>query len=75
MNTFADVIALWDTATSLASDIGENPVTVRAWRNRNSIPSGKWLRIIAAAKSRGYALTLDMLAKIAERASADTEAA
>lgn len=74
MDTFADVIALWGKATALASDIGENPVTVRAWRNRNSIPSEKWLRIIAAAKSRGYALTLDMLAKIAERASMEDAA-
>lgn len=68
MLTFADVIALWGKATILASDIGENPVTVRAWRNRNSIPADKWRKIISAAERRGFDLSLDDLARIAEQA-------
>ena len=62
METFADIIGLWPTAETLASDIG----TVRAWRNRNSIPSNRWGDVIAAAKVRGYAeVTPDLMVKIA----------
>jgi len=66
METFADIIGLWPTAETLASDIGDRGVTVRAWRNRNSIPSNRWGDVIAAAKIRGYAdVTPELMVKIA----------
>jgi hypothetical protein len=70
MDTFADIIALWGTATSLGQDIGESGVTVRAWRNRNSIPSRKWPVLVRAARRRGLnEVTFEALAKISERAA------
>ncbi|WP_172822725.1 carph-isopro domain-containing protein [Paramagnetospirillum marisnigri] len=72
MKTFADIIALWGTATALAADIGETGLNVRAWRNRNSIPASRWLDVIAAAKRRGIeGVTLDVLARLAARPSTD----
>ncbi|HZF44729.1 MAG TPA: hypothetical protein VEZ26_00220 [Sphingomonadaceae bacterium] len=67
MQTFADIVALWPNAVALAGDIGESPVTVRAWRLRNSIHASHWRSIVRAAEGRGIKLTLDDLARIAER--------
>lgn len=49
MKSFADVIALWDTATDLAREIGQKAGTVRQWRNRGAIPPEYWQAVIAAA--------------------------
>jgi hypothetical protein len=63
MSTMDEIFTPWSgSAADLARDIGENPVTVRQWRNRGSIPPRYWLRIIEAAKARGHELTwLQML--------------
>lgn len=67
MDTFAAVIGLWPTAEALAGDLGLGGVTVRAWRNRNSIPPEYWRPLIAAGGGRGIeGLSLDKLAEIAE---------
>lgn len=66
METFADIIGLWPSAETLGEDIGVCGVTVRAWRNRNSIPSNRWADVIAAAKARGFdSVTPDEMTKIA----------
>jgi hypothetical protein len=66
MDTFSDIIALWGTATALGRDIGESGVTVRAWRNRDSIPSAKWRNVVRAAQRRGFkGVTVNLLAKLA----------
>lgn len=66
METFADIIGLWPTAETLGDDIGVCGVTVRAWRNRNSIPSNRWADVISAAKARGFdGVTSDLMTKIA----------
>ncbi len=66
MNTFSSIIGLWPSATALAEDLGENPVTVRAWAQRNSIPGDRWLLIVSAARRRGIqGVTLEVLARIA----------
>ena len=68
MEKFADVIALWGTAESLGKDIGESGITVRAWRNRNSIPGEHWQKLVKAAEARGFpGVTLDVLADIAAK--------
>lgn len=68
MDTYADIIGLWPSAEALGDDIGESGVTVRAWRNRNSIPAYRWLDIVEAADARGIAgITLDVLASIAAK--------
>lgn len=43
----------------MAKDIGQLGVTVRQWRNRESIPIEHWATIIQKAAERGHKLTLD----------------
>ena len=51
------IYQVWDgNAEALASDIGEQGVTVRQWRNRNSIPPRYWPKIIKAAAIKGKLL-------------------
>lgn len=65
------IFAVWDhNAEAMASDIGESGNKVRAWRARNSIPSGYWPRIIAAAKLKGETITLDQFIPSDESAAA-----
>jgi hypothetical protein len=72
MSTFKDIIDRFDTAESLAREIGEKGVTVRQWRNRGSIPSRYWPKIIAAADRRAVTgITLD--AFMQAQATAATE--
>ncbi|HVM38321.1 MAG TPA: hypothetical protein VM265_08045 [Sphingomicrobium sp.] len=48
------IFDVWDgNAEAMATDIGETGVTVRQWRNRGSIHSDHWPKIIKAAASRG----------------------
>lgn len=66
MDSFRDVIAQWPSAEALAADLDEKGVTVRAWRNRNSIPPAHWSRVVAAAQARGIgSITHELLANIA----------
>jgi len=65
---FTHVIDLWPTMPEMADDIGETKVNVFKWRQRNSIPPHRWLRIVYAAQRRKYpAVTLIALAEMAER--------
>lgn len=67
MSHLAPIYAVWDNnAEAMASDIGELGVTVRQWRNRDSIPPQHWRKIIAAAAQKGVALELDQFVPPAE---------
>ena len=68
---FSDVIDLWPSARALAEDIGEKTASVHKWRQRDSIPAGKWLAVVDAAERRGHDLTLSSLAHIASKQSAE----
>jgi hypothetical protein len=51
------IYAAWEgNAEAMAADIGELGVTVRQWRNRNSIPPQYWPKIIEAAAGKGVKL-------------------
>jgi hypothetical protein len=57
MSHLTPIYDVWDgNAEALASDIEEQGVTVRQWRNRGNIPSPYWPRIIAAAEKKGAKL-------------------
>jgi len=72
MSNFSAIVNQWPTATALADDVGIRPVTARAWRSRNSIPSGMWLRVVAAAKLRGFAgVTVERLSVLAAERAAE----
>lgn len=54
----AKIYSAWgDNATLMASDIGEEGVTVRQWRNRGFIRPRYWPKIIERAAARGVTLT------------------
>ncbi len=72
--TFRQIIDLWGSYATLASDVGEAYVTVQQWSHRNRIPSRAWLKVVSAADARGFAVTLEMLAEI-DAAPRKTEAA
>ena len=46
------LISKWPSATALASDINVKDVTVRAWKQRGSIPIRYWQPIAKAAQKR-----------------------
>lgn len=62
------VFSIWPNAAELAREIGENPVTVRAWRSRGSIPADRDAILIEAAKRIGATLTLEELSEARRRA-------
>lgn len=69
------VFTIWPNAAELAREIGENPITVRAWRNRGSIPADRDTILVEAAQRRGADLTLADLAEARRKASKPNEAA
>lgn len=69
------VFSIWPNAADLAREIGENPVTVRAWRNRGSIPADRDTILVEAARRRGADLTLADLAEARRKAPKPNEAA
>lgn len=65
MESFVAVIALWPQPSDLAGDIGQDAVTVRSWKARNSIPAEYWPAIVQAAARREFeGLTLEFLATL-----------
>ncbi len=70
MDTFGDIIDLWPNAEAFAADVGVTGVVARAWKRRNSIPPGRWIRICEAAAKRGYPVTLADMARISALAEA-----
>ncbi|WP_416365847.1 carph-isopro domain-containing protein [Sphingomonas aerolata] len=60
MSNLAPIYAPWDgNAEAMAAAIGENPITVRQWRNRGSIPPKYWRKIIASATEMGATLSFE----------------
>lgn len=57
MTNLQPIYAVWNhNAEAMATAIGEPGVKVRQWRNRNSIPSRYWDRIIREAAAAGVAI-------------------
>lgn len=63
MRTAREILDMWPTRAEVAREIGEAPVTVRAWGNRNSIPGYVDVALVNAAGRRGFVLTFEMLAR------------
>jgi hypothetical protein len=58
MSKLAHIFEPWDgNAETMAADLGMPGVTVRQWRNRESIPPKYWQLIIDKALARGHALS------------------
>ncbi len=58
MVNMTKIYAAWDSAEEMAADLSEKGVTVRQWRNRNSIPPEHWANVIEKAALRGVVLTV-----------------
>ena len=57
MSHLKPIYDVWQgNAEAMASDIDEQGVTVRQWRNRGNIPSRYWPKIIKAASLKGQLL-------------------
>lgn len=56
------IFGYWPSLAELARDIEQDPVRVRQWKGRGSIPAKHDLKIVAAAERRGYPVTLQDLA-------------
>jgi hypothetical protein len=60
MSNIAKIYSAWEhSAEALAADLGEKGVTVRQWRNRESIPPEHWAAIIEKAAARGVDIAVD----------------
>lgn len=55
---------IWPSAADLARDLKLPYPTVASWGVRGGIPPRRWAAVVAAAKARGFDLTLDQLAGI-----------
>ena len=67
--THKDIISLWPSAAVLAADLNVKPAAVHKWRERDSIPASFWMSVVKAGKSNGYCVSLEHLARAAERAA------
>lgn len=80
MQTFADIIDLWNSSEALAAEVtgaGPRKVTgfaVRKWRSRNRIPGEYWAAVVKAAHARGLDVSYEALAQIAERPQTESAA-
>ena len=64
-DSFAAVIARWESAAELAREMSVKEVTVRAWKVRG-IPGRYWHDIVARASARGFEdVTIERLARLA----------
>ena len=66
METVPEIIDKWPSVAELADDLGEKPNTVSKWRQRQRIPSDRWLPLVACARKRRIPLDLTTLAKLAQ---------
>lgn len=64
------IFSIWPTVADMARDIGKSPITVRAWRQRGSIPGKFDMLIVERAKARGATVDLAMLAQLRANARA-----
>jgi hypothetical protein len=60
----------WPSVADYAKAIDVRVLTAKGHRDRSSIPSAYWQRIVEDAREKGYSLTADMLAKTQRRRAA-----
>lgn len=61
LETFDDVLGLWETPKALSDDLGTLYVTAQLMKRRRSIGVDHWPRLIELLAARGYAVTSDSL--------------
>lgn len=72
IETFRDIIDLWDSRIAMAQDVDVESYVVRTWYSRDSIPAEHWKPVIHFANYRGYGkgkVTADLLLSISAKKS------
>lgn len=64
MQSFVQVIDLWETAADLGAVCGVDAGTVRAWKARKSIPSAYWPAIVSSKEGKAAKVTADRLTSL-----------
>lgn len=68
LTSFSDLIAQWPSLVVFHEDLGVPYPTAAAMKQRGSIGSEHWARVVEAASKRGIeGVTVEMLAKFAEK--------
>ena len=72
MNCFQDIIGFWETTADFARDMGVPYGRARKWRDRNSIPSIYWSRLVRIAGEAGlHKITFDKLMEMSAYEAAE----
>ena len=69
LETFDDVLALWESPKALSDDLGTIYVTAQLMKRRGSIGVDHWPRLIQLLAERGYTVTTDDLLAMRKRRS------
>lgn len=68
METFGDIIGLWDHKSAFAADLGVPYERAKAWAARDSIPGQYFAAVATAAQKRGHSsVTVQLLSNIAAK--------
>lgn len=67
LQTFDDVLGLWETPKALSDDLGTIYVTAQLMKRRRSIGVDHWPKLIELLAGRGYTVTTDDLLAMRQR--------
>lgn len=67
LETFKDVLALWETPKALSDDLGTIYVTAQLMKRRGSIGVDHWPKLIQLLADKGYEITTDDLLAMREK--------
>lgn len=67
LETFRNVIELWNSRDALASDVGARDRAVSKWWQRDSIPSTWWPRVLATEKAKAAGLSAELFMRLASK--------
>jgi len=71
ITSFREVIGLWPSLSSMASDIGASVPAVTKWGQRDSIPAEWWSSVLGTERALAAGLNAEKLMILAARAPAE----
>jgi hypothetical protein len=69
INSFRELIELWETREAMAADIGAKASAVSKWWQRNSVPAEWWSPILATEVAFKSKIRAETLIELAARSS------
>ena len=69
LKSHPEIVKLWPRTLDLARDLELPDQNVRQWVSRGTIPCKYWEKLVLAAKTRGYPVSLELLAHLAAKAA------